>query len=143
MAFRGERQDYLLARYIVKRYNRGMASSKQISTAEPSPSPVEFEILLALAAGQLHGYAIMQQVESRSGGSIRLGPGTLYGAIKRMTRVGWIETSDPHSDDDVRRRCYYRLTRAGRRAAAAAAQQMADMVQIAAARGLIPKIASH
>jgi len=120
-----------------------MASTQQTPTAESCPSHVEFEILLALATGQLHGYAIMQQVESRSGGSIRLGPGTLYGAIKRMTRAGWIETSDPDSDDDVRRRCYYRLTRAGRRAAAAAARQMADTVQIAAQRGLIPRASTH
>ena len=113
------------------------------ATSESSPSTVEFEILLSLAAGQLHGYGIMQQVESRTGGATRLGPGTLYGAIKRMMRAGWIETSDPDSGDDVRRRCYYRLTRAGRRAAAAAAQQLADTVQIAAQRGLIPKTASH
>jgi DNA-binding PadR family transcriptional regulator len=110
---------------------------------EASPSAVEFEILLALAAGKLHGYGIMQQVESRSGGSTRLGPGTLYGAIKRMIRAGWIDTSEPDSGDDVRRRCYYRLTRAGRRAAAAAAQQMADTVNTAAERGLLPKTAAR
>jgi DNA-binding PadR family transcriptional regulator len=107
---------------------------------DPSPSPVEFEILLSLAAGQLHGYGIMQQVESRTAGSTRLGPGTLYGAIKRMTKAGWIETTDTTSTDDARRRCYYRLTRSGRRAAAAAAKQMADTVNIAAQRGLIPKL---
>src|SRR5881394_3867974 len=94
------------------------------------PSPVEFEILLALAAGQLHGYGIMQQVEARTGGSTRLGPGTLYGAIKRMIRASWIETADTDSSDDVRRRCYYRLTRAGKRAAANAARQMAETVNI-------------
>jgi DNA-binding PadR family transcriptional regulator len=106
---------------------------------DPSPSAVEFEILLALAAGQLHGYGIMQQVEARTGGATRLGPGTLYGAIKRMMRAEWIETSETDSSDDVRRRCYYKLTRAGRRAAAAAAQQMAEIVNTAAQRGLIPK----
>src|SRR6266566_6967250 len=106
-------------------------------TTDPSPSTVEFEILLSLAAGQLHGYGIMQQVESCTGGTTRLGPGTLYGAIKRMTSAGWIETTDPSATDDVRRRCYYRLTRAGRRAAAAAAKQMADTVNIAVQRGLI------
>ena len=88
------------------------------ATSEPSPSTVEFEILLSLAAGQLHGYGIMQQVESRTGGTTRLGPGTLYGAIKRMTR-------------------------AGGRAAAAAARQMADTVNIAVERGLIAKTAAH
>src|SRR3954464_14412706 len=102
-----------------------MAASNPPAT-EPSPSPVEFEILLALSAGQLHGYGIMQQVESRTGGSTRLGPGTLYGARKRMSRAHWVSTTDPAASDDARRRCYYRLTRAGRRAAAAAAQQMAD-----------------
>jgi DNA-binding PadR family transcriptional regulator len=113
------------------------------ATTEVIPSVVEFEILLALAAGQLHGYGIMQQVEARTGGGTRLGPGTLYGAIKRMIRAGWIETSEPDSSDDVRRRCYYRLTRAGRRAAAAAAQQMADTVNAAAQRGLIPKMSAR
>ena len=111
-------------------------------TEAPAPSPVEFEILLALAGESLHGYGIMQQVETRSGGAIRLGPGTLYGAIKRMIRSGWIETSEPDSGDDVRRRCYYRLTRAGRRTATEAARRMAEAVNIAAQRGLLPK-ASH
>jgi DNA-binding PadR family transcriptional regulator len=120
-----------------------MSSTNPSATTESPPSPVEFQILLALAAGQLHGYGIMQQVETRSGGSIRLGPGTLYGAIKRMVRSGWIETSDPDSGDDVRRRCYYRLTRSGRRVAAAAARQMADTVNTAVERGLIPKVAAH
>ena len=120
-----------------------MSSTSQPTATESSPSPVEFEILLSLAAGQLHGYGIMRQVESRTGGSVRLGPGTLYGAIKRMTRAGWIETTEPDSGDDVRRRCYYRLTRAGRRAAAATAQQMADTVQIAEQRGLIPKTSTR
>ena len=112
------------------------------TSLEPLPSAVEFEILLALAAESLHGYGIMQQVESRSGGAVRLGPGTLYGAIKRMIRAGWIETSEPDSGDDARRRCYYRLTRAGRRTATEAARRMAEVVNIAAQRGLLPK-ASH
>jgi DNA-binding PadR family transcriptional regulator len=109
------------------------------ATEAPAPSPVEFEILLALASEPLHGYGIMQQVEARSGGEIKLGPGTLYGAIKRMLRAGWVETSEPDAGDDVRRRCYYRLTRVGRRIAGEAARRMAEVVNIAAQRGLLPK----
>ena len=113
------------------------------ATQAPAPSQVEFEILLALAGKPLHGYAIMQHVESRDGAEIRLGPGTLYGAIKRMIRAGWIETSEPDAGDDVRRRCYYRLTRAGRRTATEAARRMAEVVNIAAQRGLLPKTSVH
>ena len=88
----------------------------------------EFHILLALADGQRHGYGIMQEVEARSAGTVRLGPGTLYGAIKRMLAAGLIEESARRptaKNDDQRRRCYYRLTRFGRTVAAAEAQRLA------------------
>jgi DNA-binding PadR family transcriptional regulator len=110
------------------------------------PNPTEFQILLALAAGELHGYGIMQEVERASGGTARLGPGTLYGAIKRMLRAGWVEQTPVGpaggADEDAaavdpRRRCNYRLTRAGRKAAADAARRLADLVSAAAQRGLI------
>jgi DNA-binding PadR family transcriptional regulator len=109
-------------------------------SSTPTPNPTEFHILLALAGGELHGYGIMQEVERASAGAVRLGPGTLYGAIKRMLRAGWVEEAPvKQSGDDVdpRRRCNYRLTRAGRKAAADAAQQLADLVSVAAERGLI------
>lgn len=78
-------------------------------------APVVFEILLALADGERHGYAIKREVALRTNGKVQLGPGTLYGAIKRMLEQGLIEESDarpdPHLDDE--RRNYYRLTALG------------------------------
>jgi DNA-binding PadR family transcriptional regulator len=74
--------------------------------------------LLALAEGEKHGYAIMRDVEAMSSGTVRMGPGTLYGSIKRMLAEGLIEETDERPDpeiDDQRRR-YYRLTQVGQQA---------------------------
>jgi len=112
----------------------------------PTPNPTDFQILLALASQQRHGYGIMQEIARQSGRRIRVGPGTLYGAIKRMQASGWIvETaaSSRDDDDDARRTCYYRLTPAGRTAAAQAAQQMADLVSIAKHHGLLKPKPAH
>ena len=104
----------------------------------PLPSQTEFHILLALAGGERHGYGIMQEVERRSGGAVRLGPGTLYGAVKRMLDAGWIaERAADGPGDDARRRCYYRLTPAGSRVASNMAQHLADLVYAAAEHGLV------
>lgn len=102
-------------------------------------SPPEFQILLALADGEKHGYAIMQEVQTRTEGRTRLGPGTLYGAIKRMLGGGLIEETEERPDpqlDDQRRR-YYRLTDAGRRLAAAEAERLADLVRVAHQKRLL------
>ena len=103
------------------------------------PSQTEFHILLALAGGERHGYGIMQEVERRSGGGVKLGPGTLYGAVKRMLQSGWIEerAADAAEGDDPRRRCYYRLTPTGADVAAGMARHLADLVYLAADRGLV------
>jgi DNA-binding PadR family transcriptional regulator len=103
-------------------------------------SHTEFQILLALADDQRHGYGIMQEVETRSAGATRLGPGTLYGAIKRMLAAGLIEESAHRpvaADDDQRRRCYYRLTRLGRRIVAEEAERLAALVRVAEAKQLV------
>src|SRR3989449_4189182 len=77
--------------------------------------PATFHILLALADGELHGYAIMKGVAARSEGTVRLGPGTLYGALKRLLEAGLVEEggerADPERGDERRR--YYRLTPLG------------------------------
>jgi DNA-binding PadR family transcriptional regulator len=107
----------------------------------PPLNHCEFHILLALADRQRHGYGIMQEVAARSGGTVRLGPGTLYGAIKRMLAAGLIEVSAtrPVADnDDQRRRCYYRLTEFGRTVAAKEAQRLAALVHVAEAKRLVP-----
>src|SRR5881394_4235554 len=89
---------------------------KPVERFLPMTPPV-FHILLTLADGETHGYAIMQEVGRRSGGSVKLGPGTLYGAISRLLEDGLIEESDERPDpemDDTRRR-YYRLSDLGSR----------------------------
>src|SRR5918911_5009539 len=96
-------------------------------------TPAVLQILLALADGERHGYGIMREVEGRTGGETRLGPGTLYGSIKRMLADGLIEESDERPDpemDDQRRR-YYRITDFGRRAAGAEALRLESLVSVA------------
>ncbi len=96
-------------------------------------SPAVFNILLALADGEKHGYAIMLEVERNTRGEVNMGPGTLYGSIKRMLSAGLIEESDERPDpalDDERRR-YYRLTGLGRRALTAEADRLSRQVEIA------------
>ena len=117
---------------------------------EPGPasllplSPQVFHILLALWQGDQHGYAVMQDVDARTGGKIRLSPGTLYGSIKRMLEQGVIvELSDrerPRAADDDQRRRYYRLTPFGRKVARAEAARMAESLEQAKHYGLAPKL---
>ena len=100
----------------------------------------EFHILLALADRERHGYGIMQEVEEKSEGTVRLGPGTLYGAIKRMLGASLIEESTKRpalKDDDERRRCYYRLTSRGRSVLNEEAERLAALVRVAAAKRLV------
>jgi DNA-binding PadR family transcriptional regulator len=104
------------------------------------PPPV-LQILIALAERERHGYAIMQDVAARTDGKVRLGPGTLYGSIKRMLLDGLIEEIDERPDDDsddVRRR-YYRITPQGRRVAIEEIARLAKLVRQARASGLVPK----
>ncbi len=103
-------------------------------------SPAVFHILLALADGERHGYAIMREVSEQTAGKMRLGPGTLYGSIRRMLSDGMIEESEARPDpalDDERRR-YYRLTPYGRRVAEAEAARLQALTRTAQARGLLP-----
>ena len=104
------------------------------------PLPVsEFQILLALADEERHGYAIRREVAERTDGDVQLGPGTLYGSIKRMVNSGLIAESDERPDpelDDERRR-YYRITPLGRKVAAAEARRMERLVRIARAKRLL------
>ena len=104
-------------------------------------TPAAFHILLALADGEKHGYGIMQEVTAISNGQIKLGPGTLYGTIKRMLADGWIEESDERPDpelDDERRR-YYRLTDLGGKVVRAEAGRLARLVDAARSKRLVPK----
>jgi DNA-binding PadR family transcriptional regulator len=103
-------------------------------------TPAVFNILLALADGEKHGYGIMLEVEANTNGQVLMGPGTLYGSIKRMLAAGLIEESDERVDpemDDPRRRSYYRLTDLGRRTLRMEAERLASQVQIAKAKNVL------
>ena len=112
---------------------------------QPSPddflplTPAIAHILLAVADQDRHGYAIMQEVAERTDGTMRLGPGTLYGSLKRMLEQGLVEESDERADpalDDERRR-YYRITRVGLSVARAEARRLEAMVRSARQKKLI------
>ncbi|HLZ64094.1 MAG TPA: helix-turn-helix transcriptional regulator [Ktedonosporobacter sp.] len=102
-------------------------------------TPAVFHILLALVDGERHGYGIMQEIATRSEGKTRMGPGTLYGSIKRMLGDGLIEESgvrpDPDLDDERRR--YYKLTNFGLRVTQAEARRLAQLVNVAHAKHLV------
>ena len=102
-------------------------------------TPAVFHVLLALADGERHGYAIMQEVAEQTGGQIKMGPGTLYGTIKRLIEAHLIEESterpDPELDDERRR--YYHLTDLGRRVAVAEAERLEKLVKSARSKKLL------
>jgi DNA-binding PadR family transcriptional regulator len=102
----------------------------------PLPSAT-FHILMALAAGDRHGYAIIQEVAQRTNDRLRLGPGTLYRSLQRMLEQGLIietaERPDPDSDDERRR--YYRITSYGESVARAEARRLTELVRLARASG--------
>jgi DNA-binding PadR family transcriptional regulator len=107
---------------------------------DPLTPPV-FHILLALADGERHGYAIMQDVASQTNGGLQMGPGTLYGCLKRMLAAGLVEEADERPDpeiDDERRR-YYRMTRLGRESLRAEAQRLADAVAAAKTKRVLAR----
>jgi len=102
-----------------------------------------FHILLAVADEDRHGYAIIQDVETRTGGELRLSAGTLYRSIQRMLEQGLIveprERPLPELDDERRR--YYRITSFGRAVAEAESRRMAQLLRMARNRGLTPGMA--
>jgi DNA-binding PadR family transcriptional regulator len=102
---------------------------------------VEFHILLALAQEEKHGYAILQEVAAVTDDEIRLEPGTLYRALHRMLKDGWVIESArrPAADLDDERRRYYRLTPAGRKVAVAEAERLERLVTVARAHRLLSR----
>jgi len=131
--------EYIVERYIGYRY--------MVQPVHPDPeqmlplSPAVFHVLLALADQERHGYAIMTEVTAMTEGQIKLGPGTLYGTIKRLLTAQLIEESDerpdPHMDDERRR--YYRLTDWGRRVLQAEVGRFSRMVQAARTSGVFAR----
>ena len=99
-------------------------------------APAVFHILICLAEGERHGYALKREIARRTDGKLTLGAGVLYGSISKMLAQGLIEESDdrpdPHLDDERRR--YYRITAFGRRVAQAEAARMRELVQLASSK---------
>jgi len=108
-------------------------------TLLPLP-PVTFHILVALADGDRHGYAIIQDIATRTDGELKIQAGTLYRSIQRMLEQGLVEEtrSRPALDEDDERRRYYHLTPFGRAVAQAEARRLTQMVKLARACGFVP-----
>ena len=101
-------------------------------------TPISFEVLLALLHGDLHGYAILQAVETRLAGRLPLRTGTIYRALARLLDEGLIARTGATGDEDPRRR-NYRITEHGRETAKAEARRLADQVEAARAQRLLPE----
>ena len=108
------------------------------------PLPVaEFHILVALAEGARHGYGVMRDVEARTDGLVRLGPGTLYSALRRMSERGLIEESAaPAAREEDSRRLFYRITTLGRDVAAAEGSRMEACVALIRGTRLVARMES-
>ena len=119
---------------MAKRQRTAVSPESQLPLA-----PATFQILLALVDSERHGYAIMKEVAARTDGVVKLGPGTLYGALKRLLEAGLVEESseraDPELGDDRRR--YYRLSKFGLRVARLEARRLDAMVRAARQKKLI------
>ena len=108
-------------------------------------TPAVFHVLLALADGDRHGYAIMKSVEEHTGGTLKMGAGTLYGTLQRLTEAGWVLEVTPPQAVSVRdeRRRFYRLTSDGRQALGGEVRRLEDLVRIARRSRGVPKAARH
>ena len=107
---------------------------------DPLPTAA-FHILLALANGEKHGYAIMREVADDTGEKVRLGPGTLYGSIQTLLDAGYVEESGERADaaaGDERRR-YYRLSGAGRAALKAETDRLVDLLRLARSKKVLKR----
>jgi len=132
--------NYIRNGYIRHGYQPDAMRTKETRPSEFLPlTPAVLHILLALADGDQHGYAIAQAVEELTGGTVRMGPGTLYGSIGRMVASGLIEESSrPRSrtSDDDRRR-FYRMTPLGRRVLESETDRLVRVVALARAKNVL------
>ena len=115
------------------------------TSSTPPLTPAVFHILLALSSGERHGYGIMKQVEADSQGKVSMGPGTLYGSLKRMLDAGLVRESDKRVDPEMNdeRRIYYQITGAGSEAIASELERYQRIVMIAQQRKPFPKTFSN
>lgn len=112
-----------------------MTSDKGQATAFLPLTPAVFHLLLALSDTDRHGYGIAKEVSERTGGRVRLGPGTIYGTLNRMREAGLVEERGSDARDDRRR--YYRITALGRAVARAEARRLVELVDIARDKAVI------
>ncbi|MCB9420590.1 MAG: helix-turn-helix transcriptional regulator [Ardenticatenaceae bacterium] len=119
-----------------------MTASEQDPQSLLPLSTAVFHILLSLTDRERHGYDIMQEILYRTNGQVNLGPGTLYGAIKRLRNAKVIEEIDERVDPNLNdeRRRYYRLTDFGQRVVSAEAERLAHLVEQARAKQLLSDI---
>ena len=99
----------------------------------PPLTPAVFHVLLALTGGDRHGYAILKDIQQRTGGSMKMQAGTLYGTLQRLLDLGWVDEIAPPDDEADARRRYYRLNREGRTAIQTDVQRMDGLVKAARA----------
>ena len=102
-------------------------------------SPQVFHILLALADRDLHGYALIASIESRTNGEVCLTASTLYAALRRLLDAGLIEELDARPDHDDARRRYYRITEQGRAAGRSEAARLESLTAMARAARWLPR----
>jgi DNA-binding PadR family transcriptional regulator len=114
--------------------NGNIAMGKLSSLAQPPLTPAVFHILLALADGPLHGYAVMQAVEASAGDAARMGPGTIYGSLQRMEDAGLVKELSTRTDD---RRRVFSIQPLGRRALMAECQRLTRLASLVRARRLV------
>ena len=102
-------------------------------------TPAVVHVLLALAGGERHGYAILKDVQLNAGSRLRFGPGTIYGTLQRLMEAGWVEeVASPGADVDPRRR-YYRMTRDGREALGAEVDRLGALLDTARTHRIRPR----
>ena len=115
-----------------------MKRPARTTAAGPGPlTPVEFHVLLALSEGERHGYAILQDVSTRTDDRFRVRTGTLYTVIKRMLDDEWIEESETRRKGEDERRRYYKLTPQGRTVLTQEAQRLQSLVTLAQERRIL------
>jgi len=105
----------------------------------PPLTPAVVHVMLSLAGGERHGYAILKDVQRQLNQALSFGPGTIYGTLQRLMEAGWVEeTAAPAASLDERRR-YYRLTRDGRAALADEVDRLQSIVQLARSHRITPR----
>ena len=102
-------------------------------------TPAVVHVLLALAGGERHGYAILKDVQAHLGSRLRVGPGTIYGTLQRLMEAGWVEEAAPPAADLDQRRRYYRMTRDGREALRTEVDRLGELLDVARSHRIHPR----